>query len=60
MRGRPLLWYPRFQILADLKIMDGGAEEARIGYEAGTDIVTVLEAAGRIPVTCRNARAVTR
>ena len=30
------------QILADLKIMDAGTEEARIAFEAGADIVTVL------------------
>jgi len=40
--------YSRFQILADLKIIDAGAEEARIGYEAGADIVTVLAAAGDV------------
>lgn len=33
---------PQMQVLADLKIMDGGALEATIAFEAGADIVTVL------------------
>lgn len=33
------------KILADLKIMDAGADEARIGFEAGADIITVLAVA---------------
>lgn len=32
-------------VLADLKIMDAGEHEARIAFEAGADIVTVLGAA---------------
>jgi 3-hexulose-6-phosphate synthase len=38
--------YPHLQVLADLKIMDAGEHEARIGFDAGADIVTVLGAAG--------------
>lgn len=34
--------YPDLLILADLKIMDAGEEEAAIAFEAGSDIVTVL------------------
>ena len=34
--------FPELVVLADLKIMDGGAHEARIAFEAGADIVTVL------------------
>lgn len=34
--------YPDKDILADMKIMDGGYEEARMAFEAGADIVTVL------------------
>jgi len=34
--------YPEITVLADLKIMDAGAYEARIAFEAGADIVTVL------------------
>ena len=33
------------KILADLKIMDAGAHEARIGFEAGADIIPVLAVA---------------
>ena len=33
------------KVLADLKIMDAGAHEACIGFEAGADIVTVLAVA---------------
>ena len=34
--------YPNLTLLADLKIMDAGEEEASIAFEAGADIVTVL------------------
>lgn len=34
--------FPQKSILADMKIMDGGYDEARMAFEAGADIVTVL------------------
>jgi 3-hexulose-6-phosphate synthase len=34
--------YPNLTLLADLKIMDAGEEEAAIAFVAGADIVTVL------------------
>lgn len=34
--------FPTLTLLADLKIMDAGEEEAEIAFEAGCDIVTVL------------------
>lgn len=34
--------YPDLQILCDAKIMDAGAYEARLAFNAGADIVTVL------------------
>ncbi|MEM7803186.1 MAG: 3-hexulose-6-phosphate synthase [Chloroflexota bacterium] len=34
--------YPRIKILADLKIMDAGEEEASIAFENGASFVTVL------------------
>ena len=37
--------YPATPLVADLKIMDAGDEEASIGFEAGADIVTVLAVA---------------
>lgn len=37
--------YPHLRILADLKIMDAGAYEAKIAFDAGADLVTVLGAA---------------
>jgi 3-hexulose-6-phosphate synthase len=37
--------WPRHHLLADLKIMDAGAEEARIAFEAGADEVSVLSLA---------------
>lgn len=37
--------YPRLQILADAKIVDGGYGEATMLFEAGADIVTVLAVA---------------
>ena len=36
---------PNMQVLADLKIMDAGDHEAKLGFEAGADLVTVLGAA---------------
>ncbi|MFN8372658.1 MAG: 3-hexulose-6-phosphate synthase [Anaerolineae bacterium] len=37
--------FPALPLLADLKIMDAGAEEAAIAFEAGADLVTVLAVA---------------
>lgn len=37
--------FPQLCVLADLKIMDGGQMEAKMAFEAGADIVTVLAAA---------------
>jgi len=37
--------FPQFVIVADMKIMDAGALEAQLAFEAGADIVTVLAAA---------------
>lgn len=37
--------HPELTVLADLKIMDAGQEEAAIAFEAGADIVTALGAA---------------
>lgn len=34
--------YPNLDVLADLKIMDAGKEEAQIAFDAGADIVTVM------------------
>lgn len=34
--------YPELMLLADLKIMDAGEEEASIAFEAGANIATVL------------------
>lgn len=34
--------YPQLCVLADLKIMDGGTLEAKMAFDAGADIVTVL------------------
>ena len=34
--------YPEKKVLADLKIVDAGDHEAKIGFDAGADIVTVL------------------
>lgn len=34
--------YPSLEVLCDAKIMDGGAYEANIAFEAGADYVTVL------------------
>ena len=37
--------YPEIDVLADLKIIDGGSYESGLAFEAGADIVTVLGAA---------------
>jgi 3-hexulose-6-phosphate synthase len=37
--------YPQKPLLADLKIMDGGEGEARLAFEAGANIVTVMAVA---------------
>ena len=42
--------FPDFKILADGKIMDGGAFEAGMLLEAGADIVTVLAAASDLTI----------
>ena len=42
--------YPRLLVLADFKIMDAGAEEAAIAFDAGADIVTVLAAAQTVTI----------
>ncbi len=42
--------YPELEVLADLKIMDAGDIEARIGFEAGADIVTVLGVAHNVTI----------
>ena len=34
--------FPSLEVLADLKIMDAGEHEAKMGFDAGADIVTVL------------------
>ncbi|HOJ01732.1 MAG TPA: orotidine 5'-phosphate decarboxylase [Anaerolineaceae bacterium] len=34
--------YPEIDLLADLKIIDGGSYESTLAFEAGADIVTVL------------------
>jgi 3-hexulose-6-phosphate synthase len=54
--------YPKLSVLADFKIMDAGAEEAEIAFEAGADIVTVLAAAQIVTIkrACDAARAAGR
>jgi 3-hexulose-6-phosphate synthase len=42
--------YPEIEVLADLKIIDAGDIEARIGFAAGADIVTVLGVAHNVTV----------
>jgi 3-hexulose-6-phosphate synthase len=37
--------FPQKSVLADLKIMDAGEGEARLAFEAGADIVTVMAVA---------------
>ncbi|HBA0438748.1 TPA: 3-hexulose-6-phosphate synthase, partial [Enterococcus faecium] len=34
--------YPQLEVLCDAKIMDAGAYEAQLAYDAGADYVTVL------------------
>lgn len=42
--------HPQLTLLADLKIMDAGEEEAAIAFDAGADMVTVLGAAHDVTV----------
>lgn len=42
--------YPFLEVLADVKIMDAGDHEARLVYDAGADIVTVLGAAANVTI----------
>ena len=42
--------YPSHTVLADFKIMDGGGYEAKLAFDAGADIVTVLAAAEDITI----------
>jgi 3-hexulose-6-phosphate synthase len=42
--------FSRLTVVADLKIVDGGAYESRIAFEAGADIVTVLALAHEVTV----------
>ena len=42
--------FPGLSVLADLKIMDAGAHEARMAFDAGADIVTVLGAADDVTI----------
>ncbi|MCZ6677793.1 MAG: orotidine 5'-phosphate decarboxylase [Candidatus Poribacteria bacterium] len=42
--------YPSLEVLADLKIVDAGDQEARLGFDAGADIVTVLGVAHDITI----------
>lgn len=50
--------FPDKRILADLKIVDAGATESRLAYDAGADIVTVLGTAHR--ATLEEVRAQAR
>jgi 3-hexulose-6-phosphate synthase len=42
--------YPLLEVLADVKIIDAGDHEARLAYDAGADIVTVLGAAANMTI----------
>lgn len=42
--------FPDKQIVADMKIVDGGYYEASMGFEAGTDLVTVLGIASDLTI----------
>ncbi|MBW8003023.1 MAG: 3-hexulose-6-phosphate synthase [Planctomycetes bacterium] len=42
--------FPSLEILADLKIMDGGQYESKLAFEAGADIVTVLALADNVTI----------
>jgi len=42
--------YPLLEVLADVKIMDAGDHEAKLAYDAGADIVTVLGAAANMTI----------
>jgi 3-hexulose-6-phosphate synthase len=50
--------FPQKTILADMKIMDGGYDEARMAFKVGVDIVTVLAVSS--PNTIRNTIACAR
>jgi 3-hexulose-6-phosphate synthase len=54
--------WPRLLVLADFKIMDAGDLEARVAFDAGADIVTVLAVAETETVrrACGAARAAGR
>ncbi len=54
--------FPSLTILADFKVMDAGALEVSIGFQAGADIVTVLGAAETVTIrrACDAARAAGR
>jgi 3-hexulose-6-phosphate synthase len=43
--------FPHHDILADYKIMDAGAEEARIAFAAGASLVTVCACANTVTIT---------
>lgn len=49
--------YPDAVVLADLKIMDAGEHEARIAFDAGADIITVLGAAEDATIVAAVAEA---
>jgi 3-hexulose-6-phosphate synthase len=42
--------FPRLTLVADVKIVDGGAYESRIAFQSGADIVTVLAFAHEVTV----------
>lgn len=42
--------FPTKEILADEKIVDGGAFEANLGFEAGADYVTVVSITGNLTI----------
>lgn len=42
--------YPFLEVLADVKIMDAGDHEARLVYDAGADIATVLAVAANVTI----------
>ena len=42
--------FPALTVVADVKIIDGGAYESRIAFESGADIVTVLGLAHEVTV----------
>jgi 3-hexulose-6-phosphate synthase len=42
--------YPHLEVLCDAKIMDAGAYEAQLAYDAGADYVTVLGVTDRLTI----------